>query len=210
MNKLSAFLSILILPILTMTAVAETAKSVTVEIPIFSQKVRFSLPDGWKNNKAKQFKQSFLAEFTPVDEELDSWTNLFALQAHQNFDPTISPEQVSDSYAAGFVKLCPKSVIYSKLKAQQINGHQAYLSLMGCANMPVDTVSGLKKGMSEISFYIFVKGTKDLYIFQKSLRGDGFDPENLPASIKQSVNEMKSFSPMQFCNLDSPKGKCLK
>lgn len=180
------------------------------EIPIFSQKLRFKLPTDWQLVQSKQNGKTYLIEFIPKDEKIESWTNLFSIQGFQDFDPKSKPQDVADSVYRGFSKLCPETSIYSKIGERVLNGQDAYLAVIGCAEMPNDHSTNLKKGMSEISYYVFIKGEKDLYFAQKSIRGAGFSNDKFPPFVNEAIIEMNNFFPIEFCTLDSPRGKCLK
>lgn len=183
---------------------------VVAEIPIFSQKLRFKLPTDWQHAHTSQNDKSYLIEFIPKTENINSWENLFAIQGFKDFDQNVKPEQVADSVANNFVKACPETVIYSKLGERYLNGQQAFLAIIGCSVMPEDHATNLKKGMSEISYYVFVKGKQDLYFAQKSIRGPGFTPDKFPPFVEESIADMKNFFPIEFCALDSAQGQCIK
>lgn len=184
--------------------------SVAAEVPIYSQKIRFQLPSDWKHIFTDQTDDSYLIEFIPKKSSLENWTDLFSLQGHKGFKGSLTPEQVSNNIATGFVKTCPKTAIYTKLGARKIDGHDAFLSVIGCSNMPSDGVAGLKKGMSEISYYVVMQGDADLYVAHKSVRGVGFKPNKFPPFVEASIEGMKLFFPFKFCKLDSPRGQCKK
>lgn len=189
----------------------DTAQNfIVAEIPIFSQKLRFKLPISWQRAHTSQNEKSFVIEFIPKDEAIDNWENLFSIQGFKDFNPDVTPLDVANSVANNFIKNCPQSAIYTKIGERVLNGHQAFLAIIGCSEMPQDHASNLKKGMSEISYYVFVKGTKDLYFAQKSIRGTGFAPEKFPEFVEKSIRDMKNFFPIEFCTLDSAQGRCEK
>ncbi|PCI84620.1 MAG: hypothetical protein COB24_14520 [Hyphomicrobiales bacterium] len=183
---------------------------VVAEIPIFSQKLRFKLPTDWQHAHTSQNDNSYLIEFIPKDEDIKNWKNLFSIQAFKDFDPTVSPEDIANNVANNFAKDCPQNSIYNKIGEQVLDGYDAFEAIIGCAALSNDHATNLKKGMSEISYYIFIKGQKDLYFAQKSIRGAGFPFENFPDSVKKSIDEIKNHLPIEFCNLDSAQGKCQK
>lgn len=180
------------------------------EVPIFSQKLRFKLPTDWQHVQSKQNGSTYLIEFIPKDEKIESWKNLFSIQGFQDFDPETKPQDVADSVHRGFAKLCPETSVYTKIGERVLNGQDAFLAVIGCAEMPNDHATNLKKGMSEIAYYVFIKGTKDLYFAQKSIRGAGFTNDVFPPFVNDAILEMTDFFPIEFCTLDSPRGTCLK
>lgn len=193
---------------------AEQAKNpqnfIVAEIPIFSQKLRFKLPTDWQHAHTSQNDKSYLIEFIPKTENINNWKNLFSIQAFKDFNPNLTPEQVANSVANNFTKTCPEAVIYTKLGERFLNGQQSFLAIIGCSIVPKDHATNLKKGMSEISYYVFIKGKNDLYFAQKSIRGAGFTPDKFPPFVEESIAEMKNFFPIEFCSLDSVQGQCIK
>lgn len=183
---------------------------IVAEIPIFAQKLRFKLPIDWQHAHTSQNEAAYLIEFIPQNEDLKSWTNLFSIQGIRDFDPLITPEQVAQSVATNFQKTCPDAMIYKNIGARVLDNHNAFLTVMGCSNIPADHSSGIKAGMSEITYYVFIKGSRDLYIAHKSVRGAGFSGDSLPTFVEQAISDMKNFFPIEFCNLDSAKGQCSK
>lgn len=180
------------------------------EVPIFSQKLRFKVPTDWQHVQSNQNGNTYLIEFIPKDEKIESWTNLFSVHGFQDFDPEATPKDVADSVFRGLIKLCPETAIYTKVGERVLNGQDAFLAIIGCAEMPDDHSTNLKKGMSEISYYVFIKGKKDLYFAQKSIRGEAFSIDKFPPFVNAAIVEMKNFFPIEFCTLDSPRGVCVK
>ncbi|MBL1419790.1 MAG: hypothetical protein COC24_004695 [Alphaproteobacteria bacterium] len=189
---------------------AQPQNFVVAEIPIFSQKLRFKLPTDWQHAHTSQNDKSYLIEFIPKDEDIKNWKNLFSVQGFKDFNPAVSPEDIANNVANNFAKDCPQNTVYIKIGEQVLNGHDAFMAIIGCSVMPQDHATNLKKGMSEISYYVFIKGQQDLYFTQKSIRSAGFPSENLPDSVKKSTEEMKNFFPIEFCSLESAQGRCEK
>ena len=188
----------------------EPQNFIVAEIPIYSQKLRFKLPTDWQHAHTSQNEKSYLIEFIPKDETLENWTNLFSIQGFKDFNPAVRPLDVANNVAKNFAKTCPDTAIYTKIGERVLNGYDAFLAIIGCSVMPQDHASNLKKGMSEISYYVFIKGKSDLYFAQKSIRGVGFTPEKFPDFVEKSISEMKNFFPIEFCSLESVKGRCEK
>lgn len=189
---------------------AEQQNFATAEIPIFAQKLRFKLPVDWKHAHTAQNDTSYLIEFIPQNEDISNWTNLFSIQGLKDFDPLVTPEQVAQSVATSFKKSCPDSLIYENIGARLLDEHNAFLTVLGCANIPSDHATSLKSGMSEITYYVFVKGQRDLYIAHRSVRGAGFSGDKFPTFVEQAISDMKNFFPIEFCTLESAKGECNK
>lgn len=185
-----------------------TPNFAVIEVPIYAQKLRFKMPTDWKHVNTKQNDKAYLLEFVPFDEDLVGWTNLFSVQGAKDFDPAIKPEDVANTVVKNFFEICPESVIYTKVGSQFISGQEAFIAIIGCAEMPKDNITGLKKGMSEISYYVFIKGQRDLYIAHKSVRGPGFSPDKFPPFVEEAMADLKDFLPLEFCKLSSPRGTC--
>ncbi|MCJ8324060.1 MAG: hypothetical protein HRU29_15045 [Rhizobiales bacterium] len=181
----------------------------TVEVPIFSQKIRFNLPVNWMHSHTSQNQAAYLIEFIPKNETPDQWSELFSIQGIKDFNPESSPEQVSDFIANNLIENCPDAAIYTKLGKRELSGHLAFASLIGCSSLPADGIKGLKAGMSEMAYYAIIKGKNDLYIVHKSIRSAGFEGDVFPPIIETAIGDMKDFFPIEFCQLASPKGQCL-
>lgn len=180
----------------------------TAEIPIFAQKIQFQLPLTWKHAFTDQSSTSFMIEFIPINEDINSWTNLFSIQGFKNIGPDVLLESFANKMANNYVKTCPKTVVYSKFGKGEIGGFETFQAILGCTKMPKDYPSNLKKGMSEISFFTFIKGQENIYVTQKSYRSAGFDEGGIPPKVKQAMLDRQNFLPLKLCALSSPKGKC--
>ncbi len=211
MKKWIGFLLLLIAPVWALSAFAadQESRKITVEIPIYSQKIRFSIPFEWQYAFTDQNASNYLVEFIPKTETIENWTHLFTLQGIKNYDPEVKLIDIANQTASKFVKICPDNAVYTPIGQQKIHHHNAFSAIIGCANMPNNAATKLKVGMSEISHFIFVRGKKDLYIIQKSIRSNAFENTSFPSHIEVAIADMKNFFPIELCNLNSPRGQCL-
>ena len=179
-------------------------------IPIYSQKVAFSLPITWKAAFQDNKPSTYMMEFTPKDERLESWNNLITVQGLKNLAKKISPKKFMDKLSYGFKKICGDQLVYEKLGYSFIDGHRTFTAILGCARMPNGHQTAVNKGQSEIGFYFSIQGKKDLYIVHKSIRGDAFPVEKPPLNKSNAQEFIKEILPIEICNKDANIIACMK
>lgn len=185
-------------------------KSVRFNIQLYSQKMEFELPLTWKLASKGQIPTGFLIELVPTDETIKSWSNLFSIMALKGSASSGDMSLMANKIAQGFVKICPKSAIFSDFGLTKIDGYVTNLSVVGCAILPSGDEFGAKKGQSELYYYMHMKGDKDVYVLYKSIRADGFDRLKSYDQVDDLVASFSSFLPVKLCKIEGHKAECNK
>ena len=180
-----------------------TIKSTKIVIPIYTQKVAFQMPTTWKPAFKDQKPNMFMMEFTPKDENLNSWKNMLTVQGYKNLADRFTPQKFLIELSSKFKLVCGSNVVYEPVGHTKINGHKAFSAIIGCSKLP-------NKNISEIGYYISIQGDNDLYIINKSIRTEAFEPNNSPLTISNVNNYISKFMPIELCKIDGHAAECNK
>jgi hypothetical protein len=183
--------------------IPDHVKSVKAVIPIYSQKVAFQMPTSWKPAFKDQKQNFFIVEFTPKDEEINSWQNMLSVQGFQNLASRVTPKRFLSEIAEKFKSVCGSNAIFEPLGEESIDGFQAYSAILGCAGLP-------NQNISEVGYYLSIQGEKDLYVIHKSIRTVAFDPEESPLTKFNADDFIAEFMPVELCNKGGGQGACNK
>lgn len=173
-------------------------KSITAVIQIYSQVLVFKLPKTWKPAYKAENANTFLAEFIPKNEDINSWKTILSIQGFKNLADKLTPAELLDKVAAGFKSTCGNNVIYKKLGPKYISGYKAYTAILGCTRFPVSTPTGAKQGQSEIGYYLSIQGEKDFYFIHKSIRDKGFSPSSSPLNKENAPAFIADITPIKL------------
>ena len=184
--------------------------SVKVVIPIYSQRIAFRLPTTWKAASHDQNANVFLIEFTPNNENINSWSNLVSVQGFRNLAERGNSEQFLDSLASRFEAVCGENVVYEKIDALLIDGYKSTTAILGCSDLPSDQPTDIGRGQSEIGYYFSIEGEKDIYLIHKSIRGSAFEVEEPPFNKDNISSFIQEFMPIELCKNTGGLGVCNK
>ena len=180
----------------------ESGASHTHVLPIFSQKLGFSLPTGWRQAYHEERAGMFTAEFVPEQEALNQWSALFCVQGFKDMAESVSPEQFLDAMAETYQASCDGEVIYQKLGDTQVDGHKGFQAILGCTTMPnvhgatqFNSSAFTSHPQGEIGYYTVVSGSKDLYLLHKSMRGEVFLADKPPLQVANSADFISALAP---------------
>ncbi|WP_211826671.1 hypothetical protein [Kistimonas asteriae] len=212
--------TILLATLVTMSAYAEDlkpvdripkdVKSVKAVIPIYSQRLAFRLPTDWKPAFQDQKSNMFMIEFTPKNETIQSWSNMFSVQGFKNLASKANSEQFLDNLASRFQATCGEYLVYEKIGSPIIDGFKSTTAILGCSKLPDSHPTGVKKGQSEIGYYYSIQGKKDIYLIHKSVRGDAFDPTSTPLTRENIASFIAPFNSIELCKNTGGQGQCNK
>lgn len=171
-------------------------------LPIFSQKLGFSLPTGWRQAYHEERAGMFMAEFVPEQEALNQWSALFCVQGFKDMAESVSPEQFLDAMAETYQASCDGEVIYQKLGDTQVDAHKGFQAILGCTTMPnvhgatqFNSSAFTSPPQGEIGYYTVVSGSKDLYLLHKSMRGEVFLADKPPLQVANSADFISALAP---------------
>ncbi|MEM6581633.1 MAG: hypothetical protein AAF699_10195 [Pseudomonadota bacterium] len=194
----------------TVDNVPVKVSSAKAVVPIYSQRVAFQLPADWKPAFQDQNAAMFMMEFTPKDEDTQNWSNMFSIQGFKNLAARTGAEGFLDNLASGFAAACGENRVYEKYTSPDIDGFETATAVLGCAEMPADHPTGVKKGQSEIGVYYAIKGEKDIYLIHRSIRGAAFEPSDTPITQANVESLIRPFSPLEVCKNTGGPAQCLK
>lgn len=191
-------------------SIPENITSARAVIPIYSQKMVFQLPTTWKLAFQDNTPTSYTIEFIPQNESIERWNNLLSIQGFKELSHKTSAEMFLDDLASRFKSTCGKKLIYEKLGASKVDGYKSYAAILGCSEVPASHQTGIKKGQSEIGYYLSIQGKKDLYLIQKSVRGDKFNTSKPPLNKENVQYFIETITPVELCKKGGHPGKCQK
>lgn len=190
--------------------IPDDIETVKVVMPVYSQKVAFNLPSNWVAGSQNQQPGWYLIEFLPKDESIKGWNNLLSVQGFENLAGKISGEAILDKIANGFKSICGEPFVYNKLGASKVDSYDAYSAIIGCAEFNESQPTGAQKGQSEMGYFYAIEGKADIYLINKSIRGNAFDAENPILNENNSDEFLKKILPIEICQLSGAQAECLK
>lgn len=184
-------------------------KSIHITAPIYSELVIHTLPLDWNPMPADRHDNGPMSTRTylPKGQTLQDWKDLLTVQSSAGWskDWRNTPEYFLRGLGQLHQRVCGDQAVFEALGETVVDGHPAYRAIVGCASHPADPK------MAEINYFIVVRGTSDLYVFQRGRRVPRFDPATPPMTAANVDALMTDISPIGFCDWPSPKqGECVK
>jgi len=162
--------TIIILSLLSAPALADQEiKTVTSVVPIFSQKIEHKLPQDWKPAFENATEGHYILEFLPQNETLEDWTEMFIVQGFKGISSKTSPKLFLKKMADINSRVCGDNAVFEYLEEEKISGFEAQKAISGCASLPKNSANDK---ISEISYFIAIKGAEDIYLLHKAKRGE--------------------------------------
>lgn len=157
-----------------------TGKPVTSISPVFSELVRFAVPQGFQPAFENTKGDFYILELVPKGETVQAWTQMITMTGHRNLagNPALTPQGMAGNIAAAFKNACPGSFGAQALGAARTDGTQprdAYAGLAACG-----TVRGQGPDHSEAAMILAIRGSQDYYTLQWAERGP---PAAQPAGL---------------------------
>ncbi len=170
-------------------------KSVTLIMPVFSQLVRTSYPDGFVPGFEKAQPPHYVLELVPSGENVNNWTQMFTVSGVKGLasQPQVTPKLFLDRVADGFKRACPSSFSSQVVSEDKISGFDAFAAVISCGVSPS---TGGKT--SETALIVAIKGQADLYTIQWAQRAS---PSPAPILIdpKKWTALYKKMGPITLC-----------
>jgi hypothetical protein len=176
-----------------------------VSTPIFSQIVVFNVPKGWKRAHEQASDRSYIMEFIPVDQKLEDWKEMITVQGFKDLAkaPNATSKGLIGMLATNIKKACGENTVGQLLGDKKVDSFEASHAFMGCANMAQVDIKGISnKGKSDVAFYIAIKGTNDMYMIHRSVRGDAFNPKQIPVTQTTLDAWIMGLQPIKICERD--------
>ena len=190
-------------------AIPEGVKSVAAVVPVFSQKVSFNLPTNWKAVYENKKSGAYLIEFIPQDEVIEDWENLFTIQGFENLADKTTPMEFLNGMAARLRDVCGEHFVFEELGPISISGYKAFDAILGCAKMP-EAMNHSDKELSELGYYVSIKGEQDYFLIHKMIRGDAFSKDELPINKSNAGDFISEFMPFDICQAGGEEHECNK
>ena len=188
---------------------ARAAKSMAAVVPIFSQSVVFTLPGGWKPAFENDGKDSYMLEFVPQGQTVEAWKEMITVQGLRNLakNPQFAPLALIENIAGGLKKICGDELIFQSLGDTKVGVYDAHAAILGCARVEVEAF-GAKTGQGELAYYLVIKGTNDMYVVQRAIRGAAFAKADAPISPGSAEAFMRAMQPIKVCERSGSQVDC--
>ena len=176
---------------------------------LFSQVFVARIPN-WKVVFEKPSPRHYIMEWVPAGQTLETWTEMITVQGLKDLarQPNLKAESVLGTLAGQIQKVCVPKFIGRSLGNSTIDSFEASRALIGCGELPADHPTGIKKGQGEIGYYIAIKGTNDVYVIHRSMRGAAFEPAALPVSQADLDRWEQELQPIKLCESNVPHAEC--
>lgn len=203
---LAALLSVLALPAFAQAPAAQPAKKSAFVVPIFSQSVMFHAPEGYvpvhENKDAA--RGHHLVEYIPKDQTLQNWRDMVTVQGYRGAAAKagVTPLQLIAMFGSQIQSVCKADFIVQPFGEGRVDGLDMAFALIGCGRLPTDLPGGLKAGQSEISVYAAIKGSQDMYLVHRSVRGRGISAKDFPR--QELATWISPIGPFRLCAADKP------
>lgn len=204
------YLLSIVLILSPLDAIAKEVKATKSSTKIFSQKIEFNLPEGWKPVFENADQATYMLEFVPAGQTKEKWNQMFTVQGFKGLAQKMSPKDFLGLMSNVYKGICPNQAIFELIEKNSLPQYETQGALLGCASMNKDHPSGLKAGMGEVAYFIAIKGTQDMYLFHKAIRGNKFPVQTPPLNKGNASDFMSNFMPIRLCNGKSKPTECLK
>ncbi len=146
------------------------AQDMTATARVYDRIAAFSLPQGFVGAYENEDGGSYLLEFIPDGETVDSWSRMITLSGAKGLAlQSPSPLDVAAVIGAGFRESCPDSYTGSDEGVQSIPGADAaHLVMFSC---------GAPGGETESALILVVASGADVFTLQWAERGATVPPD---------------------------------
>jgi len=179
-----------------------------ISVPIFSQVVVFSVPQGWKPAHESKGAGHYLLEHIPPDQTVQNWRDMITVQGFQGLAnrPNANPRGLLNLLASHIKSKCADHFIGRSVSDGKLDGADVSIALIGCGKLQQDQPGGLKAGESEVALYVALKGSKDMYVIHKSFRGSPTSGDAFP--VEQAQLLLITLQPIKLCEPTEPRSEC--
>jgi hypothetical protein len=203
---LAAFIS---LAPCTALAADTTARPSRIVNTIFNKLVIFEIPAGWRPGQQNANQTQHVIEFIPQHQTLKTWKEMITMQTFRDMaqNPKITPAAMLSVLATGIKKVCGDEFVAQALGDKKIDSLDAYAAIIGCGRLP-NAVASANEGQSEIGLYVAIKGDRDVYVFQRAIRGNAFDKTKPPISATNIDDSFLLLHSLKLCGGSIPIEQC--
>jgi hypothetical protein len=202
-------LALLLAPVVAFPQGSDPTRPGIAVIPMFGDGVVFNLPPGWVKMYQQRNESVAIVEFLPEGQTLELWREMITVQAVRNPPAQVTPKSFMELMAGRIRESCGAPTVAIPLEDLKIDGSPAFSAIMGCGALPRPT-AGAQAGQGEVAYYLAVRGGKDMLIFQRAVRGPGFERSKSPISAANAGALRDAFLPIRICSLADPAADCAK
>lgn len=150
----------LLILLASQSTVADLTGPVTT--PVFSQLVGYTKPVNFVSAFEDANATNYIHELVPQGETVEQWSQMITLSGEKGeaVDPSVTPVNVARHMASRFQSACPATFVTRGLTELKVNGHDAFVALLGCGKVRTGTPR------SEIALVIAIRGRTDVYTIQ--------------------------------------------
>jgi len=192
-------------------AVAQTPDpskpSVTV-VTMFGDAVLFGIPAGWQKVHQQRNENAAIIEFVPQDQSAQSWREMITVQAFRAPPKEVTPKAFMELMVGRIQDSCGAQTVAIPVADLRVDGQPAFSAIIGCASLAKPT-AGAQAGQGEVAYYVAVRGAKDMLLFQRAVRGAGFDKSKPPITPASGPKLFESLQPIKLCNPSNPPSACI-
>lgn len=181
--------------------------SVTI-VTMFGDAVLFGIPAGWKKIHQQRTENAAIMEFVPQDQSAQSWREMITVQAFRAPPKEVSPKAFMELMVGRIQDGCGAQTVAIPIADMRVDGRPAFSAIIGCASLP-KPAAGAQAGQGEAAYYVAVRGAKDMLLFQRAVRGAGFDKSKPPITPASAPKLFESLQPIKLCSPSDPPSACI-
>ena len=186
---------------------ADPTKPSIVLVPMFGDGVTFSVPPGWiKVHQQKNERQAIL-EFVPAGQSTAAWSEMITVQAFKDPHANATPLGLLESIAGRVGGVCPEHSVAATLGELKVGERPAHAAIIGCGTMPAGA-AGASAGQGEVAYYVAIRGTSDMIVVQRAVRGKAFDRRQPPITRQVATAMHAALQPLSVCGFSEPPAQC--
>jgi hypothetical protein len=164
--------------------------SVVFVMNVWHQMLSFKYPNEWGINPVfkKQKGGYFIIEYIPKNQSPESWKDMLSIQGFNDLakQENFSPDTMMTILRNRFASLAPDQMYFKEIYRGDVGGYAGLIVLMGLKEMPSGLNPTLPKGNGELSLYLFLKGSDDIYIVHRSWKtAKPYSEQRLPMSQQE-------------------------
>lgn len=186
---------------------ADAPRPSIVLVPMFGDGVSLTIPAGWIRAHQQRTDRLAILEFVPAGQSAREWNEMITVQAFAGIPAEATPLRVLESVAARIRDVCPGKSVAIALGERKVGERAAHAAIIGCGTLRAGE-SGAKAGQGEVAFYLAIRGTSDMVVVQRAVRGRAFDPADPPISTPVAAAMHSALEPLSVCGLSEPPSRC--
>lgn len=186
---------------------ADPAKPSIVLVPMFGDTVSLMVPAGWVKVHQQKTERVAILEFVPAGQSTAAWSEMITVQAFKGVPANVTPLGLLESTAGRIGGVCPDHAVAATLGELKVGERPAHAAIIGCGSMPAGE-AGARAGQGEVAYYVAIRGTSDMVVVQRAVRGKAFDRKQPPITRQVASAMHAALQPLSVCGLSEPPAQC--